>query len=87
MTAEEANAMDSSQDADDNIVCPDNADSPNTSKPDEDQIMDTVNAPQDESTINDEDAVPQFLFENLEILDGCPDVTFLCFLLKYCFDL
>ena len=59
ITAEEANAMDSSQDADDNIVCPDNADSPNTSKPDEDQIMDTVNAPQDESTINDEDAVPQ----------------------------
>ena len=59
MTAEEANAMDSSQDADDNIVCPDNADSPNTSKPDEDQIMDTVHAPQDESTINDEDAVPQ----------------------------
>ena len=59
MTAEEANAMDSSQDADDSIVCPDNADSPNTSKPDEDQIMDTVNAPQDESTINDEDAVPQ----------------------------
>ena len=34
-------------------------DSPNTSKPDEDQIMDTVNALQDESTINDEDAVPQ----------------------------
>ena len=31
ITAEEANAMDSSQDADDNIVCPDNADSPNTS--------------------------------------------------------
>ena len=59
ITAEEANAMDSSQDADDNIVCPDNTDSPNTSKPDEDQIMDTVNAPQDESTINDEDAVPQ----------------------------
>ena len=59
ITAEEANAMDSSQDADDNIVCPDNADSPNTSKSDEDQIMDTVNAPQDESTINDEDAVPQ----------------------------
>ena len=59
MTAEEANAMDSSQDAGDNIVCPDNADSPNTSKPDEDQIMDTVNAPQDESTINYEDAVPQ----------------------------
>ena len=28
-----------------------------------------------------------FLFENLEILDGHPDVTFLCFLLKYCFDL
>ena len=44
MTAEEANAIYSSQDADDNIVCPDNADSPNTSKPDEDQIMDTVNA-------------------------------------------
>ena len=40
-------------------MCPDNPDSPNTSKPDEDQIMDTVNAPQDESTINDEDAVPQ----------------------------
>ena len=59
ITAEEANAMDSSQDVDDNIVCPDNADSPNTSKPDEDQIMDTVNAPQDESTINDEDTVPQ----------------------------
>ena len=59
MTAEEANAMDSSQDADDNIVCPDNAASPNTSKPDEDQIMDTVNALQDESTINEEDAVPQ----------------------------
>ena len=59
VTAEEANAMDSSQDADDNIVCPDNAASPNTSKPDEDQIMDTVNAPQDESTINEEDAVPQ----------------------------
>ena len=45
MTAEETNAMDSSQDADDSIVCPDNGDSPNTSKPDEDQIMDTVNAP------------------------------------------
>ena len=45
ITAEEANAMDSSQDANDNILCPDNADSPNTSKPDEDQIMDTVNAP------------------------------------------
>ena len=59
MTAEEANAIASSQDADDNIVCPENADSPNTSKPDEDQIMDTVNAPQDESIINDEDAVPQ----------------------------
>ena len=28
-----------------------------------------------------------FLFENLKILDGRPDVTFLCFLLKYCFDL
>ena len=25
MTAEEANAMDSSQDADDNIICPENA--------------------------------------------------------------
>ena len=59
VTAEEANAMDSSQDADDNIVCPDIAASPNTSKPDEDQIMDTINAPQDESTINEEDAVPQ----------------------------
>ena len=59
ITAEEANAMDSSQDANDNILCPDNADSLNTSKPDEDQIMDTVNAPQDESTINDENAVPQ----------------------------
>ena len=68
MTAEEANAMDSSQDADDNIVYPDNADSPNTSKPDEDQIMDTVNAPQDESTINDEDAVPQTM--NLSGIDS-----------------
>ena len=47
MTAKEANVIDSSQDADDNIVCPKNADSPNSSKPDEDQI------------INEEDAVPQ----------------------------
>ena len=59
MTAEEANAMDSSQDADDNIVCPDNADSPNSSKPNKYQIMKSGNAPQEESTINDEDAVPQ----------------------------
>ena len=59
MTAEEANAMDSSQDADDNIVCPENADSPDSSKPDEDQIMKSGNAPQEDSTINEEDAVPQ----------------------------
>ena len=61
MTAEEANAIDSSQDADENIVCPENADSPNSSKPDEDQIMKSKNAPQEESTINEEDAVPQFM--------------------------
>ena len=68
ITAEEVNAMDSSQDVDDNIVCPDNADSPNTSRPDEDQIMDTVNALQDESTINDKDAVPQTM--NLSGIDS-----------------
>ena len=59
MIAEEANAMDSSQDADDNIICPQNAVSPNSSKPDEDQIMKSGNAPQEDSTINEEDAVPQ----------------------------
>ena len=59
MTAEEANAMESSQDADDNIICPDNADSPDSSEPDEDQIMKSGNALQEDSTINEEDAVPQ----------------------------
>ena len=59
MTAEEANAMDSSQDADDNIICPENADSPDSSKHNEDQIMKSGNAPQEDSTINEEDAVPQ----------------------------
>ena len=59
MTAEEANAMDSSKDADDNIICPENAVSPDSSKPDEDQIMKSGNALQEDSTINEEDAVPQ----------------------------
>ena len=59
ITAEEANAIYSSQDADENIVCPENDDSPNSSKPDKDQIMKSENAPQEDSTINEEDAVPQ----------------------------
>ena len=59
MTAEEANAINSSQDADENIVCPENTDSPNSSKPDEDQVMKSENAPQEDSTIIEEDAVPQ----------------------------
>ena len=59
MTAEEANAIESFQDADDNIVCPENADSPNSSKPYKDQIIKSENTPQEDSTINEEDAVPQ----------------------------
>ena len=59
MTAEEANATNSSQDADENIVCPENADTPNSSKDDEDQIIKSDNAPQEDSTINEEETVPQ----------------------------
>ena len=55
-TAEEGNANDSSKDADDNIVCPENVETANTSKDDEDEIMSSENPVQDDSNINEEDA-------------------------------